>query len=71
MTRYISLASIIGAVIFPISLALAIIFNSHWKLADLWPLLIAATIIPVFVITRHRENIKRLIAGTENRMMKQ
>lgn len=70
MTRYISLASIISAAIFPISLAVAIFFNSHWQLADLWPLLIAATIIPVFVITRHRENIKRLIAGTEDKMMK-
>ena len=67
-TRYISLASIIGAVIFPISLAVAIIFNSYWQFADLWPLLIAATIIPVFVILRHRENIKRLVTGTESRI---
>jgi glycerol-3-phosphate acyltransferase PlsY len=30
--------------------------------------LIAAVVIPVLVIVRHRENIRRLAAGTENKV---
>jgi glycerol-3-phosphate acyltransferase PlsY len=36
----------------------------------LWPLLIAAIAIPLMVIIRHRENIKRLLAGTESKISK-
>jgi glycerol-3-phosphate acyltransferase PlsY len=32
-------------------------------------LLMVATAIPLIVIVRHRENINRLIAGTENRIL--
>jgi glycerol-3-phosphate acyltransferase PlsY len=40
-----------------------------WKFTNLWPLLLAATAIPIMVIVRHRENIKRLIAGTESKIL--
>ncbi len=33
-----------------------------------WPLLIAATLIPLLVILRHRQNIHRLLAGTESKI---
>ena len=66
--RYVSLASIIASVSFPITLILAIILNKSWELFILWPLLIAATAIPLMVIIRHRDNIKRLIAGTESKI---
>lgn len=66
--RYISLASIAASVAFPLTLALVITLMSHWNFADLWPLFIAAIAIPVMVIVRHRENIKRLIAGTESKI---
>lgn len=68
--RYISLASIVASVAFPVVLIVAIILIPNWHLANLWPLFTAAVAIPVMVIVRHRENIKRLIAGTENRILK-
>ena len=67
--RYISLASIVAAVIFPLALILTIVLKGDWDFVDLWPLLIAAIAIPIMVIVRHRENIKRLIAGTENNVL--
>lgn len=66
--RYVSLASITASVVFPMVLILMIILNPNWNLGNLWPLLIAATLIPVMVVVRHRENIKRLISGTERRI---
>ena len=66
--RYISLASIAASIAFPIALILAIALTPGWNFADLWPLLTAAIVIPLMVILRHRENIKRLIAGTENKV---
>jgi glycerol-3-phosphate acyltransferase PlsY len=49
-------------------LVLAIVLTPGWAFVNLWPLLIAATAIPLMVIIRHRENIKRLLAGTENKV---
>jgi glycerol-3-phosphate acyltransferase PlsY len=66
--RYVSLSSIAASVTFPIVLILAIILRPSWEFAGLWPLLIAAIAIPLMVIIRHRENIKRLLAGTESKI---
>jgi glycerol-3-phosphate acyltransferase PlsY len=66
--RYISLASIAASVAFPLALVLMIVLTPAWNFANLWPLLIAAIVIPIMVIVRHRENIKRLIAGTESKI---
>ena len=68
--RYVSLASIVGSVIFPVVLILAIILKPDWDFYSLWPLLVAATAIPLMVIIRHRENIQRLLAGTESKILK-
>jgi len=68
--RYVSLASITGSVIFPVVLVIAIIIKPDWDLYSLWPLLVAATAIPLMVIIRHRENIQRLLAGTESKILK-
>jgi len=68
--RYISLASIAASIAFPVALILAIVLTPDWNFANLWPLLAAAIAIPVMVIVRHRENIKRLIAGTESKVLK-
>ena len=68
--RYVSLASITASVAFPLVLVLAIVLVSSWDFSNLWPLIIAATAIPLMVVLRHRENIKRLIAGTENKVFK-
>jgi Flp pilus assembly protein TadB len=49
-------------------LFLAIILMPTWDFTNLWPLLIVAIAIPLMVILRHRENIKRLKAGIENKI---
>jgi glycerol-3-phosphate acyltransferase PlsY len=66
--RYISLASLAAAIAFPISLIIAIAIVPGWEFGKLWPLLIVAIVIPFLVFLRHRENIKRLINGTENKI---
>ncbi|HON93016.1 MAG: glycerol-3-phosphate 1-O-acyltransferase PlsY [Phycisphaerae bacterium] len=66
--RYVSLASICGAVAFPVALLAGIVIVPAWTASSLWPLLIAAVAIPTMVIVRHRENVKRLIAGTESKI---
>ncbi len=66
--RYISLASIIASVAFPAILTLAIFKDPDWDFANLWPLLIAAAVIPLIVVIRHTDNIKRIIAGRESKV---
>ncbi len=66
--RYISLASIVASIAFPIALVSAITLIKNWQFENLWPLLTAAIAIPLMVIIRHRENIKRIIAGTESKV---
>jgi len=68
--RYVSLASICASISFPLVLILAIILRPGWDFVNLWPLLIAATAIPLMVIFRHSENIKRIFAGTESKILK-
>ena len=67
--RYVSLASIAASVTFPLALILAIILTPDWDFANLWPILITSIAIPAVVIIRHRENIKRLTAGTESKIL--
>ena len=68
--RYVSLASITAAVTFPLVLSVAIILTPDWNFANLWPVFITAIAIQIMVIVRHRENIKRLRAGTESKISK-
>ncbi len=68
--RYVSLASITASIAFPLVLFLAIVLSPDWDLVNLWLLLIMAAAIPLMVIIRHRENIKRLVAGTESKILK-
>jgi glycerol-3-phosphate acyltransferase PlsY len=67
--RYVSLASIAASVTFPLVLIAAIILTPGWNFGNLWPVLITAVAIPLMVIIRHRENIKRLLAGTESKIL--
>ena len=69
LKRYISLASLIASVSFPVTLILAIAVIPPWNFTNLWPLLTVAVVIPLMVILRHRENIKRIIAGTESKVL--
>ncbi len=61
VTRYVSLGSILAAV------AVAV---ASWLRGNPLPLNIVATGLGLFVIVRHRENIRRLLNGTENKFVK-
>jgi glycerol-3-phosphate acyltransferase PlsY len=67
--RYISLASLAAAFTFPVILVAAIALVPGWRFSDLWPLLIVAMVIPVLVFVRHRDNVVRLLAGTESKVL--
>lgn len=56
--RYVSLASILGAVALPLA---------AWLLGAGRPLVGLAVAVAAFVIIMHRSNIRRLLAGTESR----
>jgi glycerol-3-phosphate acyltransferase PlsY len=66
--RYISLGSIIGAIVFPVLLAGAICVIPEWRFAALWPLLAAAIALGCVIIFRHKDNIKRLLSGAESKI---
>jgi len=67
--RYISLASITASVVFPISLIVSIAVFGEWRLVQLWPLIIVALVMGLLVIVRHAENIKRLLEGSEAKVL--
>jgi glycerol-3-phosphate acyltransferase PlsY len=60
-TRYVSLGSVLAAVAVP---------AASWLRGNPLPFNLVATALGLFVIIRHRENIKRLLAGTESRFAK-
>src|SRR5436309_6659103 len=60
-TRYISLGSILGAVAFAVALA----WIAPGGVRS--PTFVFGVVVAVLVIVRHRENIQRLLAGTERR----
>lgn len=68
--RYVSLASIAAAIIFPVAFILLIFLIESWQYTNLWPLLIIATAIPLMIIIRHRENIRRILTGTEGEILR-
>jgi acyl phosphate:glycerol-3-phosphate acyltransferase len=67
LTRIVSLASIIAAAVFPIAY-LVIGWLLGWDIfGSQLPLLIFAVLLCALIVYRHRANIARLRAGTENR----
>jgi glycerol-3-phosphate acyltransferase PlsY len=66
--RYVSLASLAASVAFPVVMFLSMMIIPGWEVSKLWPLLVVAIFIPVLVFIRHRENISRLLAGTESKV---
>lgn len=60
ITRYVSVGSIAAAVAFPVAVAI-------WH-HDNIPYLIFAVALGLLAILRHKENIKRLIKGTESKL---
>ncbi len=67
--RYVSLASMVASAMFFATLVLSVVFLPSWRFGTLWPLVIVATVIPASVFVRHRENIGRLINGTESKIL--
>lgn len=59
VTRYASVASMVGAATLPL---FALLFDASW------PIVAFAAAAAVAIVLLHRSNIARLVAGTENRM---
>ena len=65
--RYVSVASVVAACVLPGYFLLAAIVNG-WSLVELWPLLVATSLMAFLVILRHISNLRRLIHGAESRL---
>lgn len=63
-TRYVSVGSVVAAVVLPVTIALEASLRGTERQA---PLIIVAAVVAVLVVLKHRGNLKRLAAGTENR----
>jgi acyl phosphate:glycerol-3-phosphate acyltransferase len=60
LTRYVSLASIVGSAMFPL-------FGLHFVKPWTPMVVFGFLFIPLLVIVKHHANIRRLLSGTENR----
>jgi glycerol-3-phosphate acyltransferase PlsY len=60
LTRYVSLASIVGAATFPL-------FGFHFVAQHTPMVKFGFLLIPLLIIVKHHENIRRLLNGTESR----
>ena len=66
-SRYVSLASIVAAVVFPIAYV-GIGLALGWPIfGEQLPLLVFAMLVAAMIVYKHRSNIARLRAGTESR----
>ena len=64
ISRYVSLGSITAALVLVVSQFVVNYFNEFAQL----PLLILTIFVATFIIIKHKENIKRLINGNENKL---
>jgi len=67
LSGYVSLGSILAACVLPLAFVGAA-WGSNWTLTDHYPLFGLTVLMSVVVLVRHRSNIGRLLAGTENRV---
>lgn len=70
VTRYISVGSIGSAIVFPLAYVMMAFYYRWDPIGVQLPLLAFAVVISAMVIIKHRSNISRLRAGTENRMVR-
>jgi glycerol-3-phosphate acyltransferase PlsY len=68
MWRYVSLGSMIASLDFVVALVILIAAIPGWEFARLWPLVVFAAVMAGLVILRHKDNIGRLMAGTESKV---
>jgi glycerol-3-phosphate acyltransferase PlsY len=70
VTRYISLGSMGGAIVFPV----AYVVIGRWRGWDVFgaqlPLLVFGVLVALLIIYKHRSNIARLMEGTEPKLGK-
>jgi acyl phosphate:glycerol-3-phosphate acyltransferase len=66
MTKYVSLGSILAAATIPVFVWLQSVFVN--PVADLRPLLAASLAGALLIVFAHRENVARLLSGTESRI---
>lgn len=59
LTRVVGLGSVLAALALPIA---------AWALGSATPITITATLVAIVIIARHRDNLIRLMRGTENRL---
>ena len=65
-TRYVSVASMGGSVLFPIAYVVVGLIRD-WPIAgEQLPLLLFSALVAAMIVFKHRTNISRLRAGTEN-----
>ena len=68
LTRMVSVGSLVAALLFPV---LVLFINQNYIVptgSDNWSYLIYSIIIAALIIFNHRENIKRINEGTENKI---
>lgn len=63
LTRFVSLGSIAAAILFPV---LTVFIHTNYLVSGNY--VIFAIILAVFVVFNHRENVKRLLEGKENKL---
>jgi glycerol-3-phosphate acyltransferase PlsY len=62
--RYVSLASILAALSFPLWVLLARGDGARGEI----PFLVSSSLVPLLIVLRHQSNVERLRAGTERRL---
>ena len=70
ISRYVSMASIIAAIVLPATAFLLNLFYRHSYTQATKPILFFLLILSVLVVLKHKENIKKLLNGTENKFSK-
>lgn len=68
LTRYVSVASMVGSVALPIAYLIIGLACGWEPLGRQFPLLFFAVLIAAMIVYKHRGNLARLRAGTENRI---
>ncbi len=63
LTRYVSLGSILGT----IGAGIAVVWLS-WSSINSTALLVYGLLVPLFIVISHRDNIRRLLDGTERKL---
>jgi glycerol-3-phosphate acyltransferase PlsY len=70
LTRYVSVGSMGGAIFFPLAYVLVGLWRDWPVVGEQLPLLVFAVLIALLIVYKHRANVARLIAGTENKFVK-